>query len=237
MKAIYISFSQMLRQLQRDIMLLVITITPFLSGVIFRFGIPMAERLLTGYFGKEAILTSYYELFDLFLIILTPYMLNFVVAMVILEETDDHMTVYLAVTPLGKVGYLFSRLGVTGIISFPISIIVYLLFHISHIEILMLTGIALAGAVHGAVAALLIVSLSTNKVEGMAVGKMASLLSLGALAPYFVTGKVQYFVSVLPSFWIAKTIQANNYVTLLVAILLATLWIVFLLGKFTRKMG
>lgn len=237
MKAIYLCFSQMLQQLKHDIMLLTISIVPFLIGAVFRFVIPAAEHVLTGYLGKEAILASYYNLFDLLLIILTPYMLDFVVAMVILEETDDHMTAYLAVTPLGKAGYLLSRLGAAGVISFPVSIIVSLLFHLTQINILMLMGIALAAAVHGVVVALLIVALSTNKVEGMAVGKMAGLCSLGALIPYFITGKAQYFLSFLPSFWMAKSMQANSYVTLLISILLAVLWMIVLSKKFIKKMA
>lgn len=235
MNAICISFSQMLRQMKHDIMLLVISFVPFIAGIVFRFIIPIIEDLLTGYFGVNAIISPYYELIDLFLILLTPSMLNYVVAMVILEEADDHLIAYLAVTPLGKVGYLLSRLGIMGLITFPISILMALLFHLSPTNILLLTGIALAGTIQGVVVALLIVALSTNKVEGMAVGKMASIFSLGALAPYFVTGKAQYFLSVLPSFWIAKSMQERNCFILLLSILLALLWIVLLSEKFIKK--
>jgi len=179
MKAVYISFTQMLRQMTQDIMLIVIAFVPFLAGVVFMFVIPAAESLLTGYFGTDAVLSPYYELFDLFLIILTPVMLNYAAAMVILEESDDHLTAYLAVTPLGKIGYLLSRLGGMGLISFPVSIFVGLLFQLSHICVWMAAGLALSGVVQGIVTALLIVSFSSNKVEGMAVGKMASLFTLG----------------------------------------------------------
>lgn len=235
MKSIFISFSQMLRQMKHDIMLITVLFVPFIAGLTFRFLIPVVEHLLTGYFNKGVILASYYELFDLFLMLLTSSMLNYVAAMVILEEADDHMIAYLAITPLGKTGYLFSRLGITGLISFPLNILIALLFHLSHINILLLIGIAFVGAIQGVVVALLIVALSTNKVEGMAVGKMASLFSLGALAPYFVVGKAQYLLAVFPSFWIAKTMQASSYFTLLISILLAVLWIVLLSEKFMKK--
>ncbi len=235
MNAIRISFLQMLRQMKQDAMLMIIAFVPFLAGTVFRFITPIIEDLLTSHLGVNEILTPYYELFDLFLIILTPSMLNYVVAMVILEEADDHMIAYLAVTPLRKTGYLLSRLGVTGLISFPVSIFVSVLFHLSDTDMLTLTGIALAGTIQGIVAALLIVALSTNKVEGMAVGKMATLFSLGALVPYFVAGKAQYFVAILPSFWMAKTMQANNYFSLLISILLAVVWMVLLSEKFIKK--
>ena len=237
MKAIYMNFSQMLRQMKQDVMLSIIALVPFLAGAAFRFIIPVAEGLITDYFGASAIIAPYYELIDLFLIILTPSMLNYVVAMVILEEADDHMAAYLAVTPLGKTGYLLSRLGVTGLITFPVSIFVAVLFHLSTMDILTTTGIALAGTFQGVAVALLIVALSTNKVEGMAVGKMATLFSIGAFAPYFISGKAQYYLLFLPSFWMAKAIQPGNYSMLIISISLAVLWMVFLSAKFMRKIA
>jgi len=235
MRAIVISFKQMLRQMKRDMMLTVILFVPFLTGVIFRFAIPVAERLLTDYLGLDTVLSPYYALFDLFLVLITPSMFNYVVAMVMLEEADDHIITCLSVTPLGKAGYMFSRLGITGLISFPVSLLAGLIFQLSETDALMLTGVALAGTIQGVIVALLIVALSTNKVEGMAVGKMASVFSLGALVPYFVVGKVQYLFSALPSFWIAKSMQSNNYLFLLASILFATFWMVFLYKKFKKK--
>lgn len=237
MKAIYSCFSQMIQQLKQDAMLIMIVFVPLLAGTFFRFVIPFIEKLITGYFGIDAILAPYYELVDLFLIILTPSMFNYVAAMVILEEADDHMISYLAVTPLGKTGYLLSRLGATGLISFPASIFVSALFHLSNVNVLMLTGIALAGTVQGVIIALLIVTLSTNKVEGMAVGKITTLFTVGVFAPYFITGKMQYILSILPSYWMSRAIQSSDYLALLISILLAGLWITLLSKKFIKKIA
>lgn len=237
MKAIYICFLQMIRQLKQDAMLIIIALVPLLAGTFFRFAIPFIEKLITGYFGADAILAPYYEVVDLFLIILTPSMFNYVAAMVMLEETDDHMVSYFAVTPLGKTGYLLSRLGVTGLISFPASILVSVLFQLSNVNILMFICIALSGTIQGVIIALIIVTLSTNKVEGMAVGKMTTLFTAGAFSPYFITGKMQYILSVLPSYWMARAIQSNNYLALLISILLGGLWIILLSKKFIKKIA
>lgn len=237
MKAIYICFSQMIRQLKQDAMLIMIVFVPLLAGTFFRFAIPFIEKLITGYLGIDAMLTPYYELLDLFLIILTPSMFNYVAAMIMLEETDDHMIAYLVVTPLGKTGYLLSRLGAIGLISFPASIFVSALFHLSNVNIPMFIGIALAGTVQGVIIALLIVTLSTNKVEGMAVGKITTLFTVGAFAPYFITGKMQYILSILPSYWMARAIQSSNYLALIISILLAGLWIILLSKRFIKKIA
>jgi fluoroquinolone transport system permease protein len=235
MKALYRSFAQMIRQMKTDVILVIIPFIPILLGCIFRYLIPIAEQHLTAYFGLNQILSPYYQLFDLFLLIITPSMFNYVAAMVILEEADDHMAVCLAVSPLGKSGYLFSRLGFTGIISFPISIVLVSIFRLTQMPLWLLSGAALAGTAQGITAALLIVSLSANKVEGIAVGKMASLSNLGAIVPYFVTGKAQYIASILPSFWIAKAIQKEGWGDLIVSIVLALVWILFLSKRFMQK--
>ena len=235
MKTIYASSLQLLRQMKQDLMLTVIAFVPFLTGAAFRIIIPVTERLLTDYIGVGAFIAPYYKLIDLFLIIITPSMFNYVVAMVILEEADDHMAVCLAVTPLGKTGYLLSRLGVAGLVSFPVSILIAAIFRLSDMDIPTIACVALAGTVQGVAAALLIVAMSTNKVEGMAVGKMATLVNVGAFAPYFISGKAQYFLSFLPSFWMAKAIQPGNYFMLIISVLLAVLWMVLLSVKFMRK--
>ncbi|MDF2845142.1 MAG: ABC-type transport system, multidrug-familypermease [Herbinix sp.] len=236
MKAIYNCFSQMIRQLKQDAMLVIMVFVPLLAGSVFLFVIPVIEKLLTSYIGIDAVLAPYYELFDLFLIILTPSMFNYVVAMVMLEEADNHMISYLTITPLGKAGYLLSRLGAIGLISFPVSIFISLSFHLSNANILMVIGIALAGSIQGSIIALLIVTLTANKVEGMAVGKMTTLFTVGAFAPYFITGKLQYTLSFLPSFWLAKAMQTNNGLALIISIFIAGLYIHFLYKKFIKKL-
>jgi len=235
MRAITLSFSQMLRQMKRDPMLLAVLFTPVLIGLLFRLGIPFAEKQLTDYLTLDYVISPYYRLLDLLLIIFTPTMFNLVTAMVVLEEADERLISYLAITPLGKTGYLFSRFGFTGIISLAISILLFAFFHIADIAVSMLLGLAIISAVQGISSAMLIVTLSANKVEGMAVGKFTSLFTLGALAPFFIDGKAQYIFSVLPSFWLAKAVQKSDYIFLGIAVLIAVVWIALLARKFTRK--
>lgn len=235
MKSVALSFSQMLRQMKNDPMLLVIAFVPVLIGLLFRIGIPLAEAQLTNYLALDYVIAPYYGLLDLLLILFTSTMFNLVVAMVVLEEADEGLISYLAITPLGKTGYLLSRFGLTGIISLAISLLLFTLFHLNGINIFMLFGLAIVGAAQGISAAMMIVTFSANKVEGMAAGKFTSLFALGALVPFFINGKIQCIFSVLPSFWLAKSIQENNCIYLEIALLVAFAWIMLLTKHFTRK--
>jgi len=235
MKTATLSFTQMLRQMKNDPMLLIITLTPVLVGLLFRFGIPFVEMQLINYLSLEHVISPYYGLLDLFLIMLTPSMFGFVVAMVVLEEADERLISYLAVTPLGKAGYLFSRFGLTGIISLVFSLLIFALFHLVPMNIGLLIGLAISSAIQGIAVALLIVTFSANKVEGMAVGKFTMLFTLGALAPFFISGKVQYFFSVLPSFWMAKVVKESDYMFIGVALLVVLIWLALSAKRFIRK--
>jgi len=231
MKTSTLSFTQM----KNDPMLLIIAFTPVLVGLLFRFGIPFVEMQLINYLSLEHVISPYYGLLDLFLIMLTSSMFSFVVAMVVLEEADERLISYLAVTPLGKAGYLFSRFGLTGIISLVFSLLVFALFHLAPMNIGLLIGLAISSAIQGIASALLIVTFSANKVEGMAVGKFTMLFTLGALAPFFISGKVQYIFSVLPSFWMAKAVKESDYMLIGIALLVVLIWVALSAKRFARK--
>ncbi len=99
-------------------MLFFICLSPILAGVFFRFGIPLLERFFAERLHYGLHLDQYHVLFDLLLGALLPYMFCFASTMVMLTEYDERITGYLAVTPLGKRGYLLTRLGFPAFLSF-----------------------------------------------------------------------------------------------------------------------
>ncbi|MBN1892372.1 MAG: hypothetical protein JW780_06275 [Clostridiales bacterium] len=141
MKAIFRYLSIYVKQIARDSMLYVMLTVPILAGLVFRFGIPKAEHLLCEYFGQSTIVFEYYLLFDLLITVLTPFMLCFVSSMVMLSELDENMVNYLTVTPVGKKGYIISRLVIpAAFLGLPIPLLLlsdiqYTLFIISSLWI------------------------------------------------------------------------------------------------------
>ena len=88
----------------------------------------------------------------------------------------------------------------------------------------------------GMIAALLIVTISSNKLEGMAVAKLSMLPVVGAVIPFFIRENIQYVLSWLPSFWIGKAAHENRVVYMLPAFALSAVWIGFLFKRYLRKM-
>ena len=236
MKAIRLSFFQMLVSMRRDMMLFAACLAPILAGLFFRFGIPPLETALTDWFHVSAIISPYYGLIDIFFAMLSSVMFCFVSAMVSLEEADEKTAAYLFVTPLGRKGYLAARFCIPSAAAFLITAILLPVFKLTSLSLINMVLLAAGGTLQGIIVSLLILTLSSNKLEGMAVTKLSTLMIFGAVIPFFVKHNIKYVMSLLPSFWIGKAIFENMPFYLLPAFVLSAAWIYFLLKRYLRKM-
>jgi fluoroquinolone transport system permease protein len=215
-------------------MLFAVLTAPVLTACAFRFGIPYAEVLLCAYFDKVSILSGYYLLFDLFLAVMTPYMFCFASSMVMLTELDENMARYMAVTPVGKQGYIMSRLVFPGTIAFIVSVILMHFFSLTMWSAPFMTLTCFLTSLLSIAVSLLLVSFSHNRVEGMALAKLSGMIMLGLPVPFFLFSRTQYLFCILPSFWIAKLCVDGNLLLTIPAVLTSLLWILVLYGRFEK---
>lgn len=235
MKSVKNSFFQMISVIRKDMMLYVACIAPVLAGLVFRFGIPKIEKVLCSFYGKTSLLNPYYELFDMFLAIITPVMFYFAIAMVILEERDDKILKYLIASPLGRKGYLISRFCIPFIIVMTITLILLTIFMITKLSLWEIVFLSFSGTLQGIMIALMIITLSSNKLEGMAVTKLSVLTVFGIVVPYFIKSKIQYLCALLPSFWMGKVLYNESAFFIIPTIIVSFIWILFLINKFTHN--
>lgn len=237
MKAIRLSFLHLLRFIRRDMMLLVVLFAPILCMLCYRFLIPALEIFLCELLKHTAVLSPYYPLLDIFFCMLAPAMFCFAAAMILLEERDEHTAGYLMITPLGRSGYLISRLLLPCIAAFLYTCLLFpvaALHSLSFLELLFYAGI---GAFQGLISAMLTISCSSNKLEGMAVTKLSSLLILAAAAPWFLHTNIQFLLSPLPAFWLGKAVAEGSLLFLIPALLTSLLWIIGLWKQFQRTIS
>lgn len=235
MRAIRLSFFHMLAYMRRDMMLFAACLAPILAGLLFRFGIPLLEAALTNWFHMPAIISPYYALIDVLFAMLSPAMFCFVSAMVSLEEADEKTAAYLFVTPLGRNGYLAARFCCPAVVAFLVTVALLPVCKLTSLSLIDIVLLAVGGAVQGIIISLLILTLSSNKLEGMAVTKLSSLMIFGAAVPFFIKHNVQYVIALLPSFWIGKAICENALLYILPAFVLSAMWICFLFKRYLRK--
>ncbi len=235
MKPLFRSFALFARQIVKDSMLVAVCIAAVLTAFFVRLGVPAIESALCAYFQKQAVLAQYYLLFDLLLALVTPYMLCFASAMMMLTEYDENLASYLAVTPVGKRGYILSRLMFPAVLAYVASIALMLWFSLTTWTLGMILLTCLLTSLASVAVALFLFAFSHNRVEGMAMAKLSGLLMLGLFIPFFLSSDAQYLFSPLPSFWITKFCMGQNAIFLLPALLSLLIWIRLLYGKFSRK--
>lgn len=204
MKPVYLSFRCFIKEIFKDAMLAAMTILPVFLGALFKFGVPFIESIIASRTGKADFLAPYYILFDLIIIFSTPVMFGYTGLMVILEERDTGIMKYLSVTPLGIKGYINSRLVFLSAIASVYALVVELFLRISAISVVhLLLGCAFS-FLTGIWLICLIVSIASNKVEGLAFSKFSGFLILGPFASFFIKDDLKYLAGFLPTFWFTE---------------------------------
>ena len=193
------------------------------------------KAIRLSFFQMAAAMFTYYKLIDILFAMLSSTMFCFVSAMISLEERDEKTAVYLFITPLGKTGYIDARLGVPSAIAFLATITLLPVFKLTPLSPLTILLLATGGTLQGMIVALLVLTISSNKLEGMAVTKLSTLTIFGAVIPFFMKSDMQYVISPLPSFWIGKAILENMPLYMLPAFVLSAMWICFLFKRYLRK--
>ena len=229
-------FGFMVRQITKEAMMILLLIAPFLAGSLFKFGIPMAEKYICSYFGFTECISPYYDLFDWLLAILIGMLFAFVGGLVSLGAIDDKVTMYYSVTPGGKLGYILSRIVYPAVLSGVAALLLIPVFSIGNLRLLNLFVMVISAVLSGIVTALLVIAISSNKVEGMAVGKLAGGFGAVFFIPLIVKGYVGYIFSPFPMYWIGKfTFEVSNSWYLVAALILFAIWIVGLYKMFAKK--
>lgn len=212
-----ISFKMFIRNIFSDGMLSAIICIPLILAAIYRFVFP----LIVQYYPMLKDFSLYYPILDLFLAIMCPYMICFASVLVVLDETDMKINRYITITPLGKKGYLISRLLIPVLFAAIVSFVLLSFCSVSGMSLWTTFIISILATILSVVAAMIILAYAGNKVEGMALAKVSALVMVGLIIPFIITDSAQYVFSFLPSFWIAKFLISNNYWFILPAILLS----------------
>ncbi|MCE3200908.1 hypothetical protein [Paenibacillus sonchi] len=208
-----------LKQIYSDPMLIICLAGPLALILVLRFGIPVVTDLLLNNLGFA--LSPYYGLIISFAILLVPLILGCMAGFMILDERDENMIQYFAVTPLTKSGYLWYRLGLGMILTILYSLLLLVYSGLIPLQLgnilLLLPMLALEAPMF----ALFLTAFASNKIEGLALSKGASLLVLTPLIVYFVHSPWQYLCGIIPVFWPVRIFLSFLNLSLLWSVVLA----------------
>ena len=154
---------------------------------------------------------------------------------VVLDETDMKINRYITITPLGKKGYLISRLLIPVLFAAIVSFVLLSFCSVSGMSLWTTFIISILATILSVVAAMIILAYAGNKVEGMALAKVSALVMVGLIIPFVITDSIQYVFSFIPSFWVAKFLISNNYWFILPTIFLSGGLIYLLYNRYNAK--
>lgn len=227
-------------QIYRDQMLLLLCMAPFLIGIALRLLIPLADQLLIQYLDFS--IFPYYLMVDAFTLTMGAMMIGVMVGLLMLDERDDGICTYYAVTPIGGIAYLVSRLVLPFCYSLATVMVIVSFATLGGLSYVWMFAPAILASCNGVLMSMLLVSIASNKVEGLAVTKLLGMIIFGIPIAWFAESYLRAIGYILPIYWVADMLlQAEaghiaKYITdFVLGMLCISVWMVGLYKIFVRK--
>lgn len=200
----------------RDPMSLFFMFIPFIIFSLVKFGLPVIAPYLSAWVD----IYDYYDFILFILYLITPMLFGIVLGLQLMDERDQDVLTYIAITPFSLDGYMSIRAVTGSFFGFIFNVILALLLRdVFTIKLFAMFFLASLLVPYYAFA---IFAFSKNKVEGLTKGKLMTFTLIGAVIPFYIKSKWSYFLAILPTFWIEKVFNANTNLLLTVFLIMGT---------------
>jgi fluoroquinolone transport system permease protein len=196
------------RNIRRDSTLVAVSLAPLLIIVFLRFGIPFAADFLSARLSFN--LAPYFPFMTGFMALFPSMLFGVASGFIALDERDEDILSYTAVTPLTREGHVSYRLIVPACTGFLTSGCVMVFAGLDTPPLSAIFFSSLLAAFEAPLITLFLVSFAGNKVEGLALSKASGVLEIAPLAILFIPGAWQYAAWIFPSFWVVKAYQIGS---------------------------
>jgi len=187
-----------LKSMMRDKMYTFFLVYPIIISVVSYFLIP--------YLNDINPLAS--DITFLVLLLMNSFIFGVVTSFTLLDDQDDNVLLSLKITPISVRLYVLLKL----LLSYVFGIISTLLILISvnyftQASLLDIVFILILAPIQGPILAMLIASISRNKVEGFVIMKLSGLILMAPIAALFLTNWKELLISIFPGFWTARLLS------------------------------
>jgi fluoroquinolone transport system permease protein len=188
------------RNVARDPLLLLVVVVPLLLAAFVRIAFPWASALTA----PRLTLEPYAPFVVGYFLVLTPMLVGGASGFMLLDEREEQVLAAIAVTPLGKQGWIVYRVAVPVIATALMSLMAVYLTGLEPPPPARLLLIVVLAALEAPLATLFLAAFAANKVQAMALAKAGTLVVIAPFAALFVAAPWQYVAGVLPQFWVVK---------------------------------
>ena len=196
------------RNISRDPLLLLSFAAPLLIAVVLKLGLPFAAGIAGETVGVDH-LTRHYPFIISLALTLVPMMLGMLIGFIILDDRDENLLAFYAVTPVSKVGYLLHRVTVPVVLSFVLSLLMIAITGLVPVNYLTLIPVLLMASLQAPLIALFLGAFAANKIEGLALAKALGILLLAPFPGYLLDSPWQLLAGVFPPYWVSKAFMAG----------------------------
>ncbi|WP_417899743.1 hypothetical protein ABN702_05480 [Bacillus haimaensis] len=196
-----------LQLIRRDGILLVGVFAPIILALFIRFLLPVLEKWLKENYSFS--LEGYHVSILAMAFLTVPSMLGMMAGFLLLDDRDEGMLAYYAVTPMRKSGYMRYRIGSTLVLTFLLFFAVHLLADLVELPVIAGVLLALLFALEAPIFALMLANFANNKVEGLALNKVLSVSVTLPLLLFFMPESFQWILAILPTFWPVMAMAAG----------------------------
>jgi len=195
-----------LKRVVRDPFLILLATIPLALAAAVRASAPWVGLQFTG----RLDMAVYWEVALSILLLNTPLMLGFLYGMMLLDERDEGVLVAVALTPVGKSGFMVRRMLVPVLWSMATSLLVIWLTPVDLPSLALTAQLTLLLGLQAPLLGLFVAAFAANKVQGMALAKVGGvLIVLGALAVLLAT-PWQWLAAWSPQYWFMRVLLGSG---------------------------
>ncbi len=223
-----------IRQIVRDPIMLVLMFVPLILIVIFKlllvFLLPVLINLTD--FNPD----PYYIYLLAFALLLSAGMLGIITGFLMIDERDGNIAELMAVTPLGRTGYLINRLSFSALLSLVYSFLAIVMLNVCPVSLP--AAITLAGlmAMYTAIFGIILFNSADDKVKGLTFAKGLNVLAFFAFSDLFGLKWLTVLSWLFPPFWITALLKNQGTpMPYIMALIVHVAWFAFLLVRYQRK--
>jgi fluoroquinolone transport system permease protein len=133
---------------------------------------------------------------------LPAYLIGWVTGFLFLEDRDEGTLMAIDITPVGKAGFMGHRVAVTVLLTTAVTLFGARLV-VPEAGWALAALVAIFVSLQAVSAAFVLPAVARNKVEGLAVTKLANIAAIAPLLA-IVPSPLRYLVGVVPSFWVGE---------------------------------
>ncbi len=230
------------RNIAREPPLWISVLMPWVLALGLRFVMPMVSLVAAPWVDLEL----YRVHIAAFLLLIPSMMIGWVVGFLLLDERDERVFAAIEVTPLGRGGFLRYRMAALMIVVALTSAGVHICAGLVQISLGATLVAALLASLSAPLLALGLVAFAANKVEGLAIAKLGSVLVMLPILGSLVGGRFASVGLALPGGWALRVLElelegagaesaGSVVVQLGIGLVLATLYGALLLSRAGRR--